>query len=80
MDPAKVEAIRDWETPGSVKEVRSFIGFSNFYREFIDHFATVADPLIRLTKTGGMQASTSMSCRSRALLVETKPNSASVSR
>lgn len=50
VDPAKVEAIREWETPKCTKEVRSFIGFSNFYREFIDHFATLADPLIKLTR------------------------------
>ena len=32
IDPAKVEAIKQWNTPTSVKEVRSFIGLCNFYR------------------------------------------------
>ena len=35
MDPAKVSAILDWPTPKSVKEVRSYLGFANFYRKFI---------------------------------------------
>jgi hypothetical protein len=35
VDPKKVEAIRAWETPKSVWDVQSFIGFTNFYRLFI---------------------------------------------
>ena len=35
MDPKKVAAIREWQTPKSVKGVRLFLGFANFYRDFI---------------------------------------------
>ena len=31
MDPTKLKAIEQWEPPTSVKAVRSFIGFCNFY-------------------------------------------------
>ncbi|KAL1954932.1 hypothetical protein VTO42DRAFT_432 [Malbranchea cinnamomea] len=31
MDPAKVEAIVNWAAPSSVKGVRAFLGFTNFY-------------------------------------------------
>ena len=31
MDPSKVDAIKSWDTPICVREVRSFIGFCNFY-------------------------------------------------
>ena len=31
MDPAKVEGLTDWPTPESTKQVRSFLGFGNFY-------------------------------------------------
>ena len=31
MDPTKLKAIEQWEPPKSVKVVRSFIGFCNFY-------------------------------------------------
>ena len=31
VDPQKVEAIRAWEAPKTIREVRSFLGFANFY-------------------------------------------------
>ena len=50
MDPAKVEAIQNWNTPTCVKDVRAFIGFCNFYRRFVLNFSKVAGPLNALTK------------------------------
>ena len=49
MDPAKVQAIVSWQAPTTVKGVRSFLGFANFYRRFIKNFAGLATPLTRLT-------------------------------
>jgi hypothetical protein len=31
MDPMKLKGIHDWPTPTTLKQVRSFLGFSNFY-------------------------------------------------
>jgi len=42
MGPAKLEGIRDWPTPTTVKQVQSFLGFGNFYRKFIGHYADIA--------------------------------------
>ncbi|CEJ61941.1 hypothetical protein PMG11_03668 [Penicillium brasilianum] len=50
VDPKKVEAIRAWERPKSIRDVRSFIGFANFYRPFIPRFADLSAPLTRLMK------------------------------
>jgi reverse transcriptase-like protein/integrase-like protein len=52
VDPAKIEAIRSWETPTNVKGVRAFLGFANFYRTFIEGFSDKAKPLTRLTSKG----------------------------
>ena len=50
VDPDKVKAIKSWETPTNVKGVRSFLGFANFYRNFIPNFSKIVEPLINLTK------------------------------
>ena len=49
MDPEKVKAIQEWQTPTTVKGVRGLLGFSNFYRRFIDHYSDVVRPLTELT-------------------------------
>ena len=48
-DPGKVKAIQDWPKPKTVTEVRSFTGFTNYYRCFIKGYAKVARPLHELT-------------------------------
>ena len=39
MDPIKVKGILEWPTPTNLKELRSFLGFLNFYRDFIKDFS-----------------------------------------
>ena len=46
----KLRAVREWETPKDVKDVRSFLGFANYYRRFVQSFAAVAHPLTELTR------------------------------
>ena len=41
MDPVEVEGIAKWPTPTSVKELRAFLGFRNFYKDFIDHYSLI---------------------------------------
>jgi transposase InsO family protein len=50
MDPVKVAGVRDWPVPRNVTEVKSFLGFINFYRRFVDDFSHIAKPLNQLTK------------------------------
>lgn len=50
MDPTKVEAVTNWRTPRSVKDVQAFLGFANFYRRFIQGFSKLAAPLTNQTK------------------------------
>lgn len=46
----KVKAIQAIATPTTVKQVRSFIGMTSYYRRFIKDFSVIAEPLIRLTR------------------------------
>ena len=48
----KVKAIVEAREPQSASEVRSFLGLANYNTRFIPDFATVAEPLCRLTKKG----------------------------
>ena len=50
MDPTKLSGIAEWPTPTKVKDVRSFLGFTNYYRRFIGNYSNIAHPLIDLTK------------------------------
>ena len=52
MDMEKVEAIKEWQTPKNVKELRSFLGLANYYRRFIDGYSKKTTPLTELLKKG----------------------------
>ena len=49
-DPSRVEAVRNFPTPASLKELKSFLGLANYYRRFIKGFSEIASPLNALTK------------------------------
>ena len=49
---AKIRAVREWDTSHDVKDVRSFLGFANYYWRYIHQFTEVAHPLTELTKKG----------------------------
>ena len=52
MDPVKIQGIMQWPVPTNLKELRSFLGFCNFYRAFIENFSKRARPLNNLTCKG----------------------------
>jgi hypothetical protein len=51
MDPAKVSAVADWPQPTSVKEIQVFLGFANFYRQFIQCYSELVQPLTSYTRS-----------------------------
>ena len=50
MDPTKLSGIAEWPIPAKVKDVQSFLGFTNYYRRFIGDYSNIAQPLIDFTK------------------------------
>ena len=50
MNPKKLDGIRDWPTPEKLKDVRSFLGFANYYRKFIANYSDIVQPLVELTR------------------------------
>lgn len=51
-DPKSVEAILEWKDPTTTKEVRSFLGATLYYREYIYQYADMAMPLYELIRKG----------------------------
>ena len=49
-DPDKVKAIVELPVPRTVKQVRSFVGTCNYYRQVVPQFAKIAQPLTVLTR------------------------------
>lgn len=37
-DPKKVNALKTWPIPKNLKELKSFLGFSSYYRRFIKDY------------------------------------------
>ena len=52
MDNNKVKVIQDWPEPQQVKDVQSFLGFTNFYRRFVHNHSDLTVPLTWLTRKG----------------------------
>ncbi|XP_047176536.1 uncharacterized mitochondrial protein AtMg00860-like [Vigna umbellata] len=50
MDPAKVEAVLQWERPKTITKIRSFVGLAGYYRRFIECFSRIVAPLTQLTR------------------------------
>ena len=51
-EPEKISAVRNLHAPGSVKQVRQFVGFIGYYCRFIQDFADLSEPLVALTRKG----------------------------
>ncbi|GKB63178.1 putative reverse transcriptase domain-containing protein, partial [Tanacetum coccineum] len=50
VDPAKIEAIKNWAAPTTPTEVRQFLGLAGYYRRFIEGFSLISKPLTKLTQ------------------------------
>jgi len=48
IEQEKIKAVKEWRMPMKIKDVESFLGFANFYRQFIHNFSHTARPLNEL--------------------------------
>jgi len=45
MEKEKVDGVLSWPEPRNVKDIRKFLGLTNYYQRFIKNFAQVARPM-----------------------------------
>ena len=48
MDQKKVELIKNWPVPTNTSELARFLGFTGYYRNFIDQYAAITATLTQL--------------------------------
>jgi hypothetical protein len=52
VDPEKIKEIVEWPRPTNVAEIRSFMGITGYYRQFIEIFSKISFPITSLQKKG----------------------------
>ncbi|XP_039058603.1 uncharacterized mitochondrial protein AtMg00860-like [Hibiscus syriacus] len=50
IDRDKIQAVKEWEAPTNVTDLRSFLGLANYYRRLVKDYSKIATPLIELLK------------------------------
>ena len=50
IDPNKIEAIKEWEQPHNVTDIRCFLGLAGYYCRFIENFSKIAKTMTNLLK------------------------------
>ncbi|GJY48555.1 putative reverse transcriptase domain-containing protein [Tanacetum coccineum] len=50
VDPAKIEAVKNWASPTTPSGIRQFLGLVGYYRRFIEGFSKIAKPMTELTQ------------------------------
>ncbi|XP_062120459.1 uncharacterized mitochondrial protein AtMg00860-like [Humulus lupulus] len=50
MDPAKIEAMRDWPQPKNASEINSLLRLAGYYKRFFEGFSKIATHLTNLTR------------------------------
>ncbi|GJS22547.1 putative reverse transcriptase domain-containing protein [Tanacetum coccineum] len=48
VDPAKIEAVKNWASPTTPSEIRQLLGLAGYYRRFIEGFSKIAKPMTEL--------------------------------
>lgn len=53
--PAKVQAVAEWPTPTTLKQLIVFLGLAGYYQRFVKGFGAISRPLTELTRKDSFQ-------------------------
>lgn len=70
VDPKKVETIEKYQLPQTLRQLRSFLGLSGYYRKFIRNYASIVKPLTIFLKSDNGQVSSKLSSKVKVHLDE----------
>ena len=51
MEDERIEAMKNWPEPKSIRDIQVFLSFANFYQCFIQGFSKIAGPLTSMLGT-----------------------------
>ena len=51
MEAEKIEVMKNWPEPKSIRDIQVFLSFANFYWQFIQGFSRIAAPFTSMLKT-----------------------------
>jgi len=49
-DPSKISDMLKWPIPTSMTELRAFLGFTGYYRKFVQGYGTISKPLTQILR------------------------------
>ncbi|KAI3773659.1 hypothetical protein L1987_48189 [Smallanthus sonchifolius] len=50
VNPSKIVAVKDWSSPKTPWEIRSFLWLAGYYRRFIENFSRISLPMTKLKR------------------------------
>ena len=51
IEAKRIKVVREWPEPKSIRDIQVFLGFANFYWQFIQGFSRIAAPFTSMLKT-----------------------------
>ena len=51
-DPANIAKIKAWTAPSNARKLKTFLGLTGYYRQFVKDYSKIAQPLTELTRDG----------------------------
>ena len=51
-DPAKITVAMSYPVPTDTKQLKQFLGLTNYYRRFVPNYSRIAEPLYKLLRKG----------------------------